>query len=318
MAASAPEAHRTHPFRFTVQCPGPADPAGWPELARRAESLGYWALTVPDHLDHSLGPVAAAMAAADATTTLRIGVMVFCNDYRHPVVLAKEAATLDVLSGGRLLLGMGAGWKSTDYQASGIPRDPAGTRVDRLGEAVAVVKALMADGTCTFAGEHYRIDGLDGRPKPLQRPHPPLMIGGGGSRVLALAARRADIVGLNIDLRSGRIDESAGPTAHAAATDRKLTWLAEAAGDRFADLVIQTRIHLAMVTDDRDAVADALAPALGMTPEQSKESPHALVGTLDELVEQCHRRRDRWGISTIGISADAMEAFAPLVERLAH
>jgi len=245
-----------------------------------------------------------------------VGVMVFCNDYRHPVVLAKEAATLDVLSGGRLMLGLGAGWKASDYERSGITQDRPGVRVDRLDEAITVIKGLMGDGACTFEGTHYTVTDLDGQPKPVQRPHPPIMLGGGGRRVLSLAAREADVVGLNIDLRSGRIDESAGPTAHAEATDTKLAWLREAAGARFGDLEIQTRIHLAMVSADRDAVADAMAPALGMTPAQAKQSPHALVGTLDEMEEQCHQWRQRWGITNIGLSADAMEGLAPLVERL--
>lgn len=305
------------PFRFTVQCHGPADADGWRRQARKAEDLGYSELTVPDHLDDALGPVAALMAAADATSTIRLGALVFCNDYHHPAVLAKEAATLDVLSGGRLTLGLGVGWKTTDYAQSGIPLDPPGRRIDRLAEAITVMKGLFADEPCTFAGDHYRIDGLDGQPKPLQRPHPPLLLGGGGRRMLTLAGREADVVGLNIDLRSGRIDETAGPTATADATDEKIAWIRDAAGDRFDRIELQVRIHLAMVTDDREAVAQAVAPAFGMTPEESEVSPHALVGSIDELVDQCEERRDRWGISVIGISADALSTMAPLVERLA-
>ncbi len=306
----------THPFRFTVQCHGPADRDGWRAQARRAEELGYSELTVPDHLDAGLGPVAALMAAADATTTIGLTALVFCNDHHHPAVLAKEAATLDVLTGGRLTLGLGAGWQATDYARSGIALDPPGVRVDRLTEAVAVMKGLFADEPCTFHGTHYRITDLDGHPKPLQRPHPRLLIGGGGRRVLSLAAREADVVGLNIDLRSGRIDESAGPTATAEATDTKVAWIREAAGDRFARLELQVRIHLAMVTDDRDGVAEAVGPAFGLTPDEAKVSPHALVGTVEELADQCEQRRARWGISVIGVADDAMEAMAPLVERL--
>jgi probable F420-dependent oxidoreductase len=305
-----------HPFRFTVQCHGPADASGWVELARKAEDLGYSALTVPDHLDDALGPVASLVAAATATTTIRVGVLVFSNDYRHPVVLAKEAATLDLLTDGRLDLGLGAGWKTTDYAASGIALEPPAARIDRLVEAIPIIKGLLAGETVHHEGEHYQVRGLAGTPRAVQRPHPPILIGGGGRRVLTLAARHADMVGLNIALPGGRIDESAGPTATAASTDQKLAWIREAAGDRFADLELHTRIHLAMVHDDRNAIADAFGPAFGMTPDESKDSPHALVGTLDELVQQCHERRDRWGISAIGISDDAMDAFAPLVARL--
>jgi probable F420-dependent oxidoreductase len=300
-----------------VQCHGPAEPRAWAEQARRAEDLGYATLTVADHLDDAVGPTAALMAAADATTTLRLGVLVFCNDYRHPAVLARDAATLDLLSDGRLELGIGAGWKAAEYEAGGIPFDRPGARIDRLADAVVAVKAALGGGPVDHTGDHYRFAGLVTGPPATQRPHPPILIGGGGRRVLSLAAREADIVGLNIDLRSGAIDETAGPTATDDATDRKVRWIAEAAGDRLADLELHTRIHLALVSDDRDAVAEAVAPSLGLTPDQSKHSPHALVGTFDEMAAQCHEWRDRWGISAIGLSADALEPLAPLVARLA-
>lgn len=306
----------TKPFRFTVQSPGPADPEGWRDHARRAEDLGYSALTVADHFGDGLGPVAALMAAADATETLRIGALVFCNDFRHPAVLAQEAATLDLLSSGRFDLGLGAGWLEGDYTRSGIRLERPGVRIDRLTEAVGIIKALFGDGPVTFAGDHYEISGLEGTPKPTQRPHPPITIGGGGKRILSLAAREADVVALNIDLRSGAIDKSAGPTATAQATDEKLRWVRDAAGERFDDLVLQTRIHLAAISDDRDSTAEELAPAVGLTPDEARHSPHALVGTVDDIVEQCEVRRERWGISTIGISAEAMEQIAPVVERL--
>lgn len=162
------------PLIFGVQCSSPPDitAAGWRELARRVEDLGYDRLTVSDHLDDQLSPVAALMAAADATTTLRIGALVFCNDYRHPAVLAKEAATLDILSDGRFELGLGAGWMTSDYEAAGIEMDRPGIRIARLEEAVHVVRGLLSDGPCTFHGEHYRITDLSGSPKPVQRPLP--------------------------------------------------------------------------------------------------------------------------------------------------
>ncbi|MEY2451115.1 MAG: hypothetical protein QOD92_689, partial [Acidimicrobiaceae bacterium] len=153
------------------------------------------------------------MAAADATTTLRVGALVLCTDFTHPVVIAKEAATIDVLSGGRFELGLGAGWMTTDYEQTGIPFDSAGTRIDRMGEALTVIDQLWSDAPCTFAGKHFTITDLDGRPKPLQRPRPPVLVGGGGKRVLSFAARNADIVGLNVDLRRGVIDAGAGPNA---------------------------------------------------------------------------------------------------------
>jgi probable F420-dependent oxidoreductase len=307
-----------HPFRFGLQASEAVDRRSWVALARKVEDLGYSTLTVADHLDDQLATTPALMAAADATDSLRVGALVWCNDYHHPVVLAKEMATLDLLTEGRLELGLGAGWMVADYEGAGIPFDRAGVRVDRLTEAVEVIDRLLtSDRPVHHEGEHYRLAGQVGSPRPVQRPRPPLLIGGGGRRVLELAARRAEIVGLNIDLRSGRIDETAGPTATADATDEKLAWIREAAGDRFGQLELQVRIHLATITDDRRAVAEAVGPLLGLTPEQAMASPHALAGTVDEIVEQLEERRERFGISYIGISADAVDAMAPVVARLA-
>lgn len=307
----------TKPFRFGIQAGGPADARGWAELARKAEDLGVSTFTMADHLDDQLGPIAGLMAAAAATTTLRVGALVFCNDYRHPVVLAKEAASIDVLSDGRLELGIGAGWMTSDYEQSGIPLDPAGERIDRLEEALAIVKGLFADGPVTHHGEHYRVTGLEGTPKPVQKPGPPILIGGGGKRVLSLAARTADIVGINVNLAGGVIDANVGPDATVEATDQKIAWIRDAAGDRFEKLELQVRVHLASITDDRDALAEAMGPALGLTPEAALASPHALAGTVNQVIEQLEQRRERWGISYIGISADSLDDMAPVIARLA-
>ena len=304
------------PFRFGVQASRAGSRTEWVELARKAEDLGYSVLTVADHLDDQFATTPALMAAADATTTLRIGSLVYASDYHHPVVLAKEAATLDLLSDGRLELGLGAGWMPEDYAGAGIAFDPAPERIARLAEAVTVIKGLHGDGPCDVDGDHFQVH-LDGFPKPIQRPHPPILIGGGGRSILTLAGREADIVGLNIDLRSGRIDASAGPTATAEATDEKIRWIRAAAGDRFDQIELQVRIHLALVTDDLDTVATSLAPAFGLSPEQGLETPHALAGSVDQIVDTCLARRDRFGISTIGLSADVMETMAPVVARLA-
>jgi probable F420-dependent oxidoreductase len=304
-------------FRFTVQASRLGHPDELRPLARRAEDLGAAALTVADHLDDQLAPLAALMAAADATTTLRIGSMVFANDYRHPVMLAKEAATIDVLSGGRLEFGLGAGWMTEDYRGAGIPMDRPGVRIERMEEALQIITALWGDGPVDFAGEHYRIEGLEGLPKPLQRPRPPIVIGGGGPRVLGLAARYADIVGLNPNLRAGVIDAHAGPSATAAATEAKIAHVRAQAGERFEQLELQTRIHLAIVTDDRDTIYDAFAEGFGVTPDEARESPHALVGTVEQIVDDLVERRERFGISTIGLSASALDDMAPVIARLA-
>ena len=289
----------------------------WAELARKAESLGYSTLTCADHLDDQFAPIPALTAAAVATTTLRLGTLVLANDHRHPVVAAKDAATLDLLSDGRFELGLGAGWMTSDYEASGITLDPAGVRIDRMAEGLAVIRGLMGDGPFFFAGEHYRIDGLEGFPKPVQRPHPPIVIGGGGPRVLRFAAQHADIVGINVNLAVGVIDERAGPNGTEEATQAKIDLVREAAGDRFDDIELQVRVHIAVVTDDRHGVAELLAPALGISPAASLASPHALAGTVEEIADDLLTRRERWGISYLGISVDALDALAPVVARLA-
>lgn len=306
------------PFRFGIQCSSPPDitAASWRALARKVEDLGYHRLTVSDHLDDQLAPVAALTSAADATTTLRVGALVFCNDYRHPAVLAKEAATLDILSEGRFELGMGAGWMTTDYHRAGIPMDPPSVRIARLEEALHVVEGLLSDGPCHFSGDFYEIDGLNGSPKPVQRPLP-ILIGGGGRKVLELAGRHAHIVGLNPKLPNGVIDAAAGPDATVAATERKIGWIRDAAGDRFDQIELHTRIHLALVTDDRAGMADALAPAFGLSPADALASPHALCGNVDEIVDDLLEMREHLGIASIGLSLDALEAFAPIVARLA-
>jgi probable F420-dependent oxidoreductase len=235
---------RRRPFRFSVQASSPPggftgtvdDGVRWRSLARRIEDLGYDSLTIADHLDEQWAITPALASAAEATTTLRIGTLVWCNDYRHPVLLAKEAATIDVLSGGRLEFGLGAGWMTTDYEQSGITHDRPGVRIERLAEAITIIKGLFADGPVNFTGEHYTITGHEGTPKPLQKPGPPILLGGGGKRMLTLAAQQADIIGVNVTLAAGVIDASAGPNATSEATEEKLRWIADAAGDRFDEL----------------------------------------------------------------------------------
>lgn len=308
---------RVRPFRFGVQCGHADDATAWTALARKAEDLGFSTLTMGDHLDAQFAPTVGLMAAAAAAPGLRIGALTYANDYRHPVVLAKEAATLDVLSDGRLELGIGAGWMTTDYEQAGIPLDPAGVRIERLAEALAVLKGLFADGPVDFAGEHYRLAGLEGTPKPVQRPHPPILIGGGGKRILTLAAQQADIVGLNFNLHGGRIDATVGPDGTAEHTAEKIGWIRDAAGDRFDDLELQVRIHLAVVTDDRIGLAEQLAPGFGLTPEAALASPHALAGTVEQIIDDLVEQRERFGISYIGISAASIDDMAPVVARLA-
>jgi probable F420-dependent oxidoreductase len=305
------------PFRFGIQLSSAPPGQDWAALAREAEDLGYSTLFMPDHFGDQLAPVPALAAAAEATSTLRIGPLVLDNDYKHPVVTAKEMATLDVLSGGRLELGLGAGWMASDYEQSGIPMDPAGVRVDRLEEAVAIVKGLMAPGPFSYEGKHYRVTELDGLPKPVQSP-PPLLIGGGGPRVLALAGREADIVGLNPAVRSGRVDAAAARDGGADVTDHKLGWVREAAGDRYDGIELTMLIYLAVITDDRAGTMAATAPLFGLEPEGLEHYPHAWVGTVDEIAADLEARRDRWDVSYLVVQGvDTMRAMAPVVAGLA-
>lgn len=315
--ASAAVAGTLRPFRFTLQASNVQRPEDLVPLARRAEDMGVDVLTVADHMDDQLAPIAALMAAADATTTLRVGTLVFANDYRHPAVLAREAATIDRLSGGRLEFGLGAGWMATDYAATGIALDAPSIRIARLEEALEVITELWSGEPVDHHGPYYDITGLVGTPLPAQRPHPPIVIGGGGRKVLEVAGRRADVVNLNPSLTAGVIDDRAGPSATPEATERKIGWIRDAAGERFGSIELGTRIHLAIVTDDRQATFDALAGGFGMTPEQAAGSPHALCGTVEEIVEDLLARRERFGISSIGLSASSLDDMAPVIARLA-
>lgn len=305
------------PFRFSSPLGRIVDGPGLRERARKLEDLGFSTLTISDHFDLQLGPVAALMAAADATTTLRVASLVFSNDYRHPAVLAKEAATLDLLTDGRFEFGLGAGWMDADYQQAGIAHDSAKVRVDRMEESLDVIRALWLDEPTTHHGNHYDIDRLDGTPKPLTTGGPPIIIGGGGKRVMQLAARVADIVGFNPNMKAGKIDENAGQSATPEATDRKMGWIREAAGDRFDSLELQIRLELAIVTDDPDPMYEVLAGGFGMSPADARVTPHACVGTIDEICESLIARRAQWGFNYIGVPAVSVDEFAPVVARLA-
>lgn len=308
----------TRPFRFGVQLSSVGSAREWRDLVRKVEDLGYSTVFLPDHfVDTVFAPMPAVAIAAAHTATLRVGFLVLDNDYKHPAIVAKEAATIDVLSDGRLELGIGAGWMKSDYDALGLPYDEPKVRVDRFEEGLAVLKGCFADGPFSFAGEHYTITGYDAKPKPVQQPHPPILVGGGGKRVLSIAAREADIVGINPNLREGFVGPGAIQSATREQTDRKVQWIRDAAGDRFDGLELQVRYFVAAVTDDRMGLAEALAPGFGLPPEEALDAGATLVGTIDECAAQLEERRERWGTSYVVFGQDTYEAFAPLVARLA-
>jgi probable F420-dependent oxidoreductase len=307
-------------FRFAAQLSKAPDGTGrgWVEQARKAEDFGYSALLMPDHFDDQLAPVPALAAVAAATTSLRMGALVFCNDYRHPFVLAKEAATLDLLSDGRLELSLGAGWKLTDYEAAGMTYDHPAVRVERFEEAVKVVQGLLrTDGPFNFHGEHYEVLGHTLTPRPVQQPGPPLIIGGGGRRVLSFAARHADIVSINVNLRAGAGGVETAMDGTPERTRTKVAWVKEAAGDRFDDLELNALIGFVVITDDAGSLVAQMAPVFGVDPTEARHVPMVLLGTLDEIAEELEWRRAEYGISYWSIESDAWETLAPIVSKLA-
>ena len=306
----------TRSFRFGVTAHRAGSRRDWSILCRKVEDLGFSTLVMPDHLGDQFAPMVALGAAFDVTSRLRMGALVACNDFRHPVVHAKELATLDVISEGRLEWGIGAGWLRDEYSMAGIPFDDPARRVERLQEAVHVMKALFGDGPVDHRGRYYRITGLDGQPKPVQRPHPPLLIGGAGRRMLELAAREAKIIGIAPSLRARSIADRPPLESVGAAADRQVRWIGDAAGGRRRDIEINMVAFPVVVTRDREARAEAIAERLGLTPSEALASPHVWIGTLEQIADSLVERRGRWGVSYWSVPARSMEAIAPLVDRL--
>ena len=301
-------------FRFGVSVPV-ANASMWPELARKVEGLGYDVLLVTDHLTgqtaDQLAPIPAMMAAAAATTTLRVGSLVLCNDFRHPILIAKEIATVDVLSGGRVELGLGAGWMPSDYEQTGIALDPPRMRIDRLGEAIEVIRGALGSGSFSFRGEYYSVADYEGFPKPVQEPRLPLLVGGGGKRVLRIAAQKADIIGISPRLQGGRV-EPHRLIVPADDVDETIAFVRSAAGD-MAQVELSLRAYHVDVTADRSAALTMAESKFGVPRSQIIESPFALVGSPNSIVEDLLRRRDRWGLSYVIIGPDHIDEFAPVV-----
>jgi len=305
---------RPRRFRFGAVVGAVEGPQDWADQVAKAEDLGYDIVLCTDHLSRKLAPVPALASAAERSS-LRIGTFVLGNDFRHPVFVAKEAASLDVISAGRMELGIGAGWMRADYDPVGLPFDRPGRRIERMVEAVDVIRRCWADGPFSFAGEHYRIDGYEGFPKPVQD-RIPILIGGGGPRVLRLAGRLADIVGISIDLRSGTTDALAAEIGNAGdALQQRITWIREGAGERFD--VLELNVLVFGVEIGGTGGWERLARRFDTTPDAARESPHLLAGSVGEVCELLEERRDRFGISYVAIGQDHLEAMAPVVERLA-
>ena len=302
-------------FRFGVQVSKETSAKGWAELARRTEAAGYEVLTMPDHFTDQLAPVPALMAAASATNTLRVGALVFDNDYKHPVVLAKELATIDLLSDGRLDIGLGAGWMISDYEEAGMPYDSPKVRIDRFIEGVAVIRGAMAEGAFSFSGDHYTITNYNGQPKPIQA-RPPLLIGGGGKRVLSYAAREADIIGINGTLTAGVVGPEALSTMTAESVDEKVAIVAAAGAHRINDIEMNIRTFFVKVTNDRAKTVEGISSMFGVSKDMIDASPFALIGSVEECIEQLLERRERWGFSYTIVGAENIDECAPIVAAL--
>jgi len=306
------------PFRFTASMPGlNRSPAQWREAVRRLEDLGFSSVAVSDHFTGgwAMDPIVAMTVAAEATTRLSVLSLVFCNDFRHPVMLHKSMANLDLFSGGRVEIGLGAGWKQAEHEAAGLRFDPPAERVARLAESIAVVTGLFGPEPLTFEGAHYRITDLDGLPKPVRRPYPPIVVGGGGRKVLELAGRVADIVGINPRLTAGGGLAAAMADMTAESITRKIKWAKDAAPDPDR-LEFQMTMLDVRVTVDGETHGSTSSQAAQAAPEELKASPAVLHGTVDECVDKLVEVRERFGISYFHLGSNVAAA-APLVARLA-
>jgi len=290
------------PFRFGVVGAYAPSLTAWVTFARKVEELGYAILLIPDRTNvGSLAPIPAMAVAASATTSLRVGSYVFCNGYRHPVLLAREAATLDLLTDGRFEPGLGTGVSSSEFEQMGIPFGSAGARVEQLAETLQIMKRLFTEETVSFTGKHYTISEMKGYPKPLQKPHPPILVAGAGERMLKIAAREADIIAIGTRISSHGVDLS-DPTM-----EQKIAWIKEAAGDRFADLELCQTIFGMEITDSETPLSSV--PGGWSVPKTELTTKDAIAHLLEQ--------RERYGFSYLQVSTGQIENFAPVVAQLA-
>jgi probable F420-dependent oxidoreductase len=302
------------PFRFGVSYSNAASAEEWRQIARKAEDLGYDTFSAPDHIRGSFAPMVALAAAAEATTRIRIGTLVINNDFRHPVLLAREAATLDFLSSGRFELGLGAGHAGDEYREAGIPFEEPPVRVQKLDEAVQVIKRMWAGGEATFEGKHYQVRGHTSHPAPVQQPIP-ILIGGNGKDLLGLAAREADIVGFTGIFLADNGVGVAFPHFTVDGLAERVELVRSAAGPRFETLELHVLVQGVETERPRD-VAEEWAANLKLSADDLLASPFTMFGEVDALVDKLHAVRERLGISYISTHWHGMEKLAPIVQRL--
>ena len=320
----------TRPFRFGLQAFEAASAVEWFDTVQRAEQLGFSTLFTSDHyfgpgdiateMGHrpiDVAPLTAIAMAAAVTTTLRVGCRVFTCDFHHPVVLAKEMATLDMLSGGRLEVGLGAGWTAAEYDGLGIAMDSPGTRIERLAEYIGLMRAHWTGEQIDVRGTHVNVHGFAGRPLPVQQPHPPIMIGGGAPRILRLAGRQADIVSLNFNNSTGKLGAASVAGSGLDVTREKIGWVRDGAGDRFDQIELEIGAYFVAVGDDIGPQIAPMAGRYGVTPDELLSHPHGLFGSVSEICDTLVARREQLGISYVTVAQRNMDEFAPVVAALA-
>jgi probable F420-dependent oxidoreductase len=319
----------SRPFRFGVLCESARTTDDLLATARAAEDAGYATFLIRDHLldtpfAHQFAPLTSLAWVASTTRTLRVGTLVIANDYRPPVQLAKELATLDALSGGRVELGLGAGFLEAEYGPLGIPFERPGLRVDRLEEAIQVYKGLLSPERVTFQGTHYDLTEFDNFPKPVQRPHVPIMVAGGSKRMLTLAGREADIVGLMGVSTDGGVMRRDPGRRSAAGVAQQVEWVRQGAGDRFDQVELSTVITPILTADTQSARRDAAEQyardqgSPDLTAEQVLEMPSMLIGSVEQMAADLEARCDQLALSYYVLSDKHAQAFAPIVARLAR
>ena len=319
-----------HPFRFGLQAYEATTADEWSSVVHQAEDAGYSTLFSSDHYfgpgriaeatgqrPVDVAPLTSIAFAAAMTSTLRVGCRVFACDFHHPVVLAKEMATLDLLSNGRLEVGLGAGWVRDEYEGLGVAMDGAGTRIAKLGEYAELMRAHWSGEQINMSGEHVHVEGFSGLPKTVQQPGPPIIIGGGAPKVLGLAGRLADIVSINFNNSSGKIGPSSITSSGADQTAEKIDWIRDGAGDRFDQLELEIGAYFVGVGDGAGAMLEAMAGRFGISTEEFAVHPHALFGTVEEICETLIARREQYGVSYVTVAQRNLDDFAPVVAALA-
>ncbi len=307
------------PFRFALQLLGAPDARAWTDRVRWAEDTGYSTVSMQDHVASHFSPLPALAAAAAVTSVVRLATFVLANGFRHPALVAKDAATLQVLSDGRFELGLGAGWLGHEFDQLGIPFESAGGRIARLGESVEIIRRLFAGGPVTYTGEHYSVRDLELVPATDGATRPRLILAGGGPRILTLAGQKADIVSVltNQRHRSGPGQGLLGATGSLDAVRASIAAVRDAAGERITTVELNLRMMVVDVTDRPAARAEEIGESMGMSGDAVLSSPFALVGTVDSIVERLHWLRDELGVTYFTVDGACGEMLAPVVARVA-